>query len=272
METNEKNAYILGTERAELWRLGLQHQVWASEMRKGWEIAGFTSGHDLLDLGCGPGFATREMAYLAGNYGSVLGVDKSKLYINFLEEIKKLHALPIEMQEATFDEMQLASNSLDGMYCRWAIAWVPNPKDVLMKVRDALRPGGAMVIQEYYDWSTFQIEPFRPALTKGIGNALRSFKESDFEIDIGRKLPELLEDIGMEVISVRPMSKMATPDDLTWQWPKTFLEIYLPKLTEMGLLTKEEVENALDDLEELSQSSVATVLCPMMVEVVAVKL
>lgn len=31
----EENAYILGTEREELYRLGLQHQVWSGETRKG---------------------------------------------------------------------------------------------------------------------------------------------------------------------------------------------------------------------------------------------
>jgi len=34
----EKNAYILGTDKEEFNRLGIQHQVWASEAQKGWEL------------------------------------------------------------------------------------------------------------------------------------------------------------------------------------------------------------------------------------------
>ena len=43
--------YVLGTEQAELYRLGLQHQVWSAEARRGWELGGFRAGHTLLDLG-----------------------------------------------------------------------------------------------------------------------------------------------------------------------------------------------------------------------------
>jgi hypothetical protein len=39
MSNQEENAYILGTDEQELYRLGLQHQVWASEAQKGWNLA-----------------------------------------------------------------------------------------------------------------------------------------------------------------------------------------------------------------------------------------
>jgi len=70
-----ETTYVLGTEQAELHRLGLQHQVWAAEARRGWELGGFRAGHTLLDLGCGPGFCTVEMAYLVGAQGKVIGID-----------------------------------------------------------------------------------------------------------------------------------------------------------------------------------------------------
>ena len=78
MSHKESNAYILGTELAELHRLGLQHQVWAEEACKGWDLAGFTDGQTLLDLGCGPGYCTTELAFIVGEKGKVYGVDKSK--------------------------------------------------------------------------------------------------------------------------------------------------------------------------------------------------
>ena len=45
---SENNAYILGTAPDELFRLGVQHQVWASEAQRGWENAGFTAGNTLV--------------------------------------------------------------------------------------------------------------------------------------------------------------------------------------------------------------------------------
>jgi len=163
--SKEKNAYILGTEKEELHRLGIQHQVWAGEARRGWELAEFSSGQRLLDLGCGPGFCTSELAYIVGREGEVVAIDKSEGYIRFLDQIVALHGLNVHTMASDFNDMDLPENSLDGAYCRWALAWLPNPEEIMEKVKKALKPGGAFVIHEYYDWSIFQTEPSLPETT-----------------------------------------------------------------------------------------------------------
>ena len=90
MPNQENNAYILGTDIEELQRLGLQHQVWASEAQQGWRNAGFSKGMTILDLGSGPGFCSRELAKIVGHSGKVIAVDKSEAYINYIEESNKL--------------------------------------------------------------------------------------------------------------------------------------------------------------------------------------
>ncbi len=271
MSKQEKNAYILGTERAELHRLGLQHQVWAAEARKGWALADFSVGQTILDLGCGPGFCTLDLAYIAGQEGKVIGVDKSESYIEFLKQSAKQHQLDIELHACDFDEMNLPDNSLDSVYCRWALAWLPNPEEIIAKVVKAMRPGGAFVVHEYFDWSIFQCEPHLPALQQAISAAYKSFDDSSGNINIGRKLPDIFYDNGLEVIGVRPMSVIARPDELSWEWPRSFLEIYLPKLVPMGFLTKDVMEQALEELEDLGDMQGASILCPHMVEVIGIK-
>lgn len=263
--------YILGTEKAELHRLGLQHQVWSSEARKAWGLAEFSAGQTLLDLGCGPGFCTTELAYIVGKYGKVIGIDKSQTYIDFLKKNAKLHDLPIETQCADFSKIKLKDESIDGAYSRWALAWLDDPEEVIAKVADALVPGGAFVAHEYYDWSLFQTEPSFPNLTIAIAAALKSFKSQKFEIDIGRNLPELFYNNGLEVTSIRPMSKLATAEDITWQWPRSFFEVYFPKVAEMGFMTKKEAKMAIAELNELENIPGATILCPHMVEVIGIK-
>ena len=268
---SEKDAYILGTEREELHRLGYQHQVWSGEARKGWDIAEFSQGQTILDLGCGPGFCTTELGYIVGPDGKVIGVDRSQLYIDFLNKVNEIHALNIETHCCDFDDMNFDPESLDGVYCRWALAWIPNPQEIVNKLQTYLKSGGVVVMQEYYDWSTLQIEPNLPGLTKGIKAALRSFKEQAGDIDVGRQLPSMFFDAGLEVISTRLMPKLAQPEDLNWYWPKTFFNIYLPKLIAGGFITSEEVEVALSEFDELECINGATLHCPQMVEVVAVK-
>ena len=271
MSQNETNEYILGTEKEELLRLGLQHQVWDSEARKGWEIAEIGPGQTILDLGSGPGYCTFELAYITGPNGKVIAVDKSKSYIDFINKQNELHGLNIETMHCDFDEMKLKPNSLDAVYCRWALAWIPNPEEVLAKLEAALVPGGVLVFQEYYDWSTFQTEPYYPMLDKGIKAILQSFYDSPGNINVGKKIAGFCYDLDLEVISIRPLTKMVTPHQFEWQWPTTFLNIYMPKVVEIGLITEDEVKQALAEFRELSSDDEATLLCPQMVEVVAVK-
>ena len=268
----KERAYILGADDEELFRLGIQHQVWAEEAQQGWRLANFRAGQTLLDLGCGPGYCTKELAFIAGKEGKVIGIDKSADYIAFLNKVAAKYNLNIEGIHTNFDTMVLEPSSLDGMYCRWALAWIPNPEEILKKVVAALKPNGKMVLHEYYDWSTLQTEPKKEALAKGIAVALKSFKDTENEIDIGRHLPTILGEIGMKVTNFRPMMKIATVKNGVWQWPKTFFQSYFQRLVAQNYLTPEEVTEALLQLEELEKIDGATICTCLMVEIIAEKI
>lgn len=267
----ENNSYILGTDKEELFRLGVQHQVWAEEAQTGWRLANFRPGQTLLDLGCGPGYCSTDLAFIVGQRGKIIAIDKSEGFIAHLKQITEVQNLNIDAKVSDFDDMELAPSSLDGMYCRWALAWLSQPERTLQKVFDALKPGGKMVIHEYYDWSLLQTEPKMEALSKGIAMALKSFKDSDAEIDIGRQLPRILHQMGMKVTGFRPMAKIATPTNGIWQWPKTFFYNYLPRLVPQKYLTTKEVENALADLEQLEKTEGASICTCLMIEIIAEK-
>lgn len=266
----KEKAYVLGTDVQELHRLGVQHQVWSAEARRAWETAEFSAGQRILDLGSGPGFCSTELAYITGKNGQVTAVDQSQIYINFLEAQANLHGLNINTVCSSFDEMELADDSLDGVYSRWALAWVNNAEEIIEKVVKAMTPGAVFVAHEYYDWKTFQSEPELPAFNKALNSALKSMGDAGGNINIGRKLAELFTNAGLEVIATRPMNKMAFPDDLSWQWPKTYCEIYFKKLVP-AYLSEKEVEDALMDLKVLENHVGASILCPSMVEVIAAK-
>ncbi|MDC1395923.1 methyltransferase domain-containing protein, partial [Bacteroidia bacterium] len=178
--------------------------------------------------------------------------------------------LNIETLHCDFDDMELKPNSIDGMYCRWALAWVPNPEEVLKKVYAALKPGGKMVIHEYFNWSTHQTQPNKPALSKAIAACLLSFKEQPGDIDVGRDLAPVLSSMGM-TLHTRPMAKLATPNELTWQWPKSFYEIYFPSLVDMNYLSSQDAKAALKDLEDLEHTNGAHLFCPTLIEIIAEK-
>ena len=129
-----------------------------------------------MDLGCGPGYCSIELANIVGKNGKVIGVDRSASFINYLEKIKENKKLPINPKLSTFDELNLEYNSLDGIYSRWALAWIPNPKEILNKLKTYLKPTGKMVIHEYYYWTSHRTQPEKPNLKKQLGLPYRVLK------------------------------------------------------------------------------------------------
>lgn len=271
MDHKEKGAYILGTDRDELYRLGLQHQVWASEAQKGWKLAGFTAGQRILDLGSGPGFCSKELGFIVGQTGAVVAVDRSEKYIKYLDKLNEIHGLNIESRIGDFDDLEFEPSSFDGMYCRWALAWVPNPKEILSKVIKALKPGAKIVLHEYYDWATHSTYPPMPSHSHAISQCLKSFKDQPGDIDIGRELSSILLELGMEIVNTRPMAKMSNPKEITWQWPKSFYETYFPRLVDAGYLTEDEKDKAINEFTELESIPGASLFCPTLIEVIAQK-
>ena len=231
--------------------------------------AGFSEGQTILDLGCGPGSCSLELADIVGSQGKVIALDRSEVFIAYLNSLAIESNLPIKSIHSDFDEMLLEEGSLDGMYCRWALAWIPNPKDIIAKIVKAMSPGGKMVFHEYINWSAHQVYPKSKNLTYGIAAALKSFKESDSEIDVGAFIPEYLSAHGAKLISTRLMSKLASPNTDVWNWPVTFYKNYFPKLIEMGLLDSSVAKKAFNEIEELEHKSFARIVCPLMIEIVA---
>src|SRR5438874_103044 len=76
--------YPLGTTDLELERLRFQHKTWGDVTRAFLERMGLSRGWNVLDLGCGPGFVSFEIAERVGRTGSVIALDESPRWLAFL--------------------------------------------------------------------------------------------------------------------------------------------------------------------------------------------
>jgi hypothetical protein len=65
---------------------------------------------------------------------------------------------------------------------------------------------------------------------------IESWRASGGEPDVGLNLPRWLEETGFEIRSLRPILDIVAPSDDIWQWPKSFLEIGLRRLVDLGRL------------------------------------
>src|SRR5436305_10635023 len=99
---SQEKEYVLGTNYEELNRLGFQHQMWRAQAYAIWERAKFAPGMRLLDVGCGPGFATRDLSALVGSQGAVGAIDQSE---KFVEHVKSLSLPNVEGKEGDVQQV-----------------------------------------------------------------------------------------------------------------------------------------------------------------------
>lgn len=239
---NEQREYVLGTNDAELERLGFQHRVWSEQAFALWERAGFRSGATLLDVGCGPGFATLDLARLVGPTGHVIAVDESRRFVEHLTERCRREAVAnVEVRAGDVQSLDVAPGTVDGAYARWVICFVPRPQDVIATVARALRPGGVFAIQDYFNYVALALAPRSAILERIVAAIDASWRAHGGDPDVVARLPTLCAAHGLRVRELRAHARVARPGSVLWQWPTTFFRNFVPTLVTGGYLTEAEL-------------------------------
>lgn len=268
----EDSEYLLGTDDDELRRLGFQHQVWAAEAAAAWERGGFGPGSHVLDLGCGPGYATLDLARLVGATGRVTGVDVSARFIAHLQAlVTTLGVTNVSAEVQDGETLELPPEHFDGAYARWVLTFVRRPEEIVARIARSLKPGARLVVKDYSKYDAVQLAPEHPAFVAAIAAVSRSWYDGGGDPNVGARLPRMMADAGLEVVSVTPVTRIARPGSALWQWPRRFFDNYLPGLVERGYLTRDEVD-AFDAVWAARAADPAAYFAsPPMVEVVGVK-
>lgn len=234
--------YVLGTHDAELARLGLQHRLWSAQAFALWERAGFTVGSRILDVGCGPGFATFDLAQLVGSTGRIVAIDESQRFIEFLNQQKATRGVD-HVHAAVGDVQRIAGHAavpagtFDGAYARWVLCFTPDPEAVVAGVARALRPGGAFAVQDYFNYEAMTLAPRGPALTRVVQAVGASWRQRGGDPDLVGRLPALFRQHGLELRHLQGHLRSPRPGEPLWQWPTTFFRNFVPLLVEGGFLT-----------------------------------
>jgi SAM-dependent methyltransferase len=232
--------YVLGTHDEEIERLGLQHRVWRPRASDAWRRAGFTLGQTLLDVGCGPGYAALDLAEIAGPDGRVIGVDRSRRFLDVAEARARHRGLTnLELVEMDLDESELPSTDADGAWARWVVAFVRRPRDLVGRIHEALRPGGSLVMHEYVHYQTWRLAPRCREHEEFVQLVIESWRENGGEPDVGIDLPRWLVDRGFAIEEMRTFADVIGPEDYAWQWPMAFIGSGLRRLVTLGKLSRE---------------------------------
>jgi len=99
-------------------------------------------GERVVDLGCGTGHLTAEIAAAVGDAGDVLGIDQSPEMV--AEAREQYPDLAFERADATeYDPAE----PFDAVFSNAALHWMPDQDAVVERVADALRPAGRFVAE-----------------------------------------------------------------------------------------------------------------------------
>jgi len=270
--TGEKD-YVLGTHDEEIERLGLQHRVWRPRASDAWRRAGFGVGQTLIDLGCGPGYAAIDLAEIAGPSGRVVGIDRSRRFLDVLEERVRQRGLTnLETLERDLDEGALPSLEAHGAWARWVFAFVRRPRDLVARVHTALRPGARFALHEYVHYETWRVAPRCPEHEAFVKLVIESWRESGGEPDVGIDLPRWLAATGFEIESLRTFADLVAADDYAWQWPQAFIGSGLRRLVMLGKLTREQARDMEQRIAAASAAPHTWFVLPAVLEIVARKI
>jgi ubiquinone/menaquinone biosynthesis C-methylase UbiE len=273
---NETDVYRFGYSHNEIERLGHQHQVWAEDNRRFISRSGFSTGATLVDLGCGPGYTTFDLAKTVGPEGRIIAIDRDgERSLRLLkEEAEAAGLFNIETRTADLETFDLQESSVDGVYGRWVLMYLPEKmvEPLICRMAKWLRPGGVCALTEICNYRHIHIHPrstYLPEIAEALIRAVTG--ERGCNPEIGNDLPGLLRFAGLDVrINVVTKAVRATTPE--WLWPDTLFRNHLPTLVEEGYLAHSVFEAFLAEWEERSKEPDAIFFGSPMMEVVGRRL
>jgi ubiquinone/menaquinone biosynthesis C-methylase UbiE len=112
---------------------------WASRVA---DAANISSGQRILDVACGTGVLTREVANRVGASGSVVGLDLNEGML----VVAKRKAPEIEWRQGNVEALPFDSNSFDAVVCQFGLMFFENRLTAIKEMVRVLRQGGHMAI------------------------------------------------------------------------------------------------------------------------------
>ncbi|TRY19432.1 methyltransferase domain-containing protein [Tessaracoccus rhinocerotis] len=163
-------------------------------------------GHDVLDLGCGPGADLPAFAEAVGHNGTVLGVDHDADAVR--EALRATVRWPqVAVAEGDAHKLTVENDSLDRVHTDRVLQHVEDPARVVREVCRVLKPGGIVGFAEP-DWETLVVD--HPD-----NSTVASYRA--FIVDrvvrnsrIGRQLPALCTTAGLLASRVVPVTAVYT--------------------------------------------------------------
>ncbi|MFJ8589403.1 methyltransferase domain-containing protein [Streptomyces sp. NPDC093595] len=202
------------------------------------------AGLDVLDVGCGPGTITADLAALVAPGGRVTGVDSAG---GVLEQARALAAGRgldnVEFAVADVHALDFPDDSFDVVHAHQVLQHVGDPVRALREMRRVCRPGGVVAARDS-DYGAFTWFPEVPALDAWQDLYRRVGRANGGEPDAGRRLVSWARQAGFTSFTATAAAWcFSTPEERAWWsglWAeRTTASVYARLATEGGHASEE---------------------------------
>lgn len=207
--------------------------------------AGLTPGLEVLDLGCGSGDVTVEIARLASPTGRVVGIDMDEGVLRHANSATDAAGAPVEWRQGRVEDLDQEA-AFDIVYARFLLSHLADPVDVLRRMCRAVRPRGRVVVEDI-DITAHAHWPSSAAFRRYVELYAATGRARGGDPNIGPRLPALMLDAGLEDVEVSismPVSRVGEG--------KTVARLTLLNIADAaiaaGLTDREEVDGLLNEL------------------------
>ncbi|GCE13528.1 methyltransferase domain-containing protein [Tengunoibacter tsumagoiensis] len=209
------------------------------------DFLALTAGATVLDVGCGTGQNTLDLAHAVGPQGHVVGIDNSETMLQAARARTAESQFSVEYRHADAAQMPFAAASFDACQASRVFGHLPDPIKVLAEMVRVTRPGGHIVVADGdLDLTVVDI-PDRALARKMIHAAC----DQMVQVGIGRQLPRLFQQAGLSniIISGRLML-------LNYNFFRMAFEGNLQRAQAAGVISLEELSRFWEALEQAEQN------------------
>lgn len=152
----------------------------------------------VLDVGCGTGSISKDIANIVGENGKVTGIDNTEIFIlsgrESYQNVTNLELIHIDLFDFHPEE------KFDLIISARVLQWLSNPKEALLKMKSLLKPNGQISILDY-DHTNLDWNPAPPeSMQVFYDTFLKWRQDAGMNNRIAEDLPSLLQETGFHSI------------------------------------------------------------------------
>lgn len=191
-----------------------------------WRTAANSAGHltpllrpgmHLLDVGCGPGTITMDLAALVGPQGRVTALERTGEALALARREAERRATPnVDFVVGDVQDLDLPDDGFHVVHAHQVLQHVDDPRLALREMRRVCRPGGIVAVRDS-DYSGFVWYPRVPEMDRWLEVYRRVARANDAEPDAGRRLLSWVRAAGLDVVTAGSSTWCyATEEDRAW--------------------------------------------------------